>query len=209
MFKDRKDAGKQLARKLEAYSDGNAIVLALPRGGVVTGYEVAKALSAPLDIIVVRKIGHPFNPEYAVGATDENGVSLLNEEEAELIDKKLLQAEVSKEQKEAARRSAAYRGGKAPPDITGKTAIIVDDGIATGLSMRLAVRIVKTRKPKRVIVAVPMAPFDAIQSLKEEGADDLISLEPPETFMGAVGAHYVQFDQVEDEEVIKLLRSAA
>lgn len=209
MFKDRKDAGEQLARKLEAYSGGDVVVLALPRGGVVTGYEVAKALSAPLDIIAVRKVGHPFDPEYAVGAVDESGASLLNEEEIELIDKKLLQEEIAKERKEAVRRSTVYRGGKVPPNVAGKIVIIVDDGIATGLTMQLAVRVVKAQKPEKVVVAAPVAPLGAIRTLRKEGADEVVTLEPPETFMDAIGAHYLQFDQVEDEEVIKLLQSAS
>ncbi|MFA5998171.1 MAG: phosphoribosyltransferase family protein [Candidatus Paceibacterota bacterium] len=206
MFKDRKDAGKQLARKLAVYAGKSTVVLALPRGGVVTGYEISRALKAPFDIIAVRKVGHPSNPEYAVGAVDENGASLFNKEEAATIDAKLLRQETAKELTEARRRSVVYRGGRASLDLVGKIVLLVDDGIATGLTMRLAVRSVKAQEPEKVIVAAPVAPLEAIQYLKKEGADDVITLEPPEAFNGAVGAHYEQFEQVEDAEVVRLLR---
>lgn len=180
--------------------------MALPRGGVVLGYEVAKALRLPLDIVVTRKIGHPLHPEYAIGAVDEKGKRLLNEAEAAGLDPQWLAGESEKQQKEAARRIIAYRGGRPPAYITGKIVILVDDGIATGLTMRLAVRSVKEKKPARIIVAVSVAPPDFEGILKSEGADELLVLEPPETFAGAVGAHYIHFDQVEDEDVIRLLR---
>lgn len=208
MFHDRKDAGKQLARKLETYAGKATIVLALPRGGVVTGYEIAKALSAPLDIIVVRKIGHPSEPEYAVGAIDEHNASLLNEDATKFIPAELLQKEISTELAEATRRSRLYRKERVPLNIAGKIVIVADDGIATGLTMRLAVRSIKAQKPKKIIVAVPVAPFEAIRTLEEEGADEIVLLEPPETFAGAVGAHYEHFDQVEDDEVIRTLQAA-
>jgi predicted phosphoribosyltransferase len=209
MFKDRQDAGRQLAEKLEKYSGRNIVVLALPRGGVVTGYEVATALKAPLDIVAVRKIGHPHEPEYAVGAVDENGASLLNEEATELLDKKVLHAETLAEQKEAKRRSTVYRAGRVPLDLAGKTVILVDDGVATGLTMRLAVRYARAQKSQSVIVATPVASFDALQSLREESVDEIFVLEPPEDFEDAIGAHYLKFDQVEDAEVIQLLQLAS
>lgn len=208
MFKDRKDAGIQLAAKLTEYRGTDAVILALPRGGVVLGYEVAKALRLPLDIIAPRKIGHPLHPEYAIGVVDENGMQILNEAEAEALDPQWLAGESEKQQKEAERRIIAYRDGRAPAHITGKTVILVDDGIATGLTMQLAVRSVKERKPARIIVAVPVAPPDSEGILKSEGADKLLVLEPPETFAGAVGAHYERFEQVEDEEVIAMLQSS-
>lgn len=207
MFKDRTDAGSRLADKLIAYRGKNAVVLALPRGGVVTGEKIARALSLPLDIIAVRKIGHPGNPEYAIGAVDENGVTILNEGETAAVEKRWLVGETGRQLQEAKRRSALYRGGRKPATLSGGIAIIVDDGIATGLTMRLAVRSAKAQKPAKIVVAVPVAPPESVSDLKEEGADDVIVLEPPEEFMGAVGAHYLQFDQVEDDEVIRLLRS--
>ncbi len=207
MFKDRHDAGRQLAKRLEHYRGTHAVVLALPRGGVILGYEVAKALGAPLDILVPRKIGHPLHPEYAIGAVDEKGTRILSEMEAATLDPKWLEAETERQQKEAKRRVSTYRGTKAGATIKGKIVILIDDGIATGLTMRLAVRSVKAQTPQKIIVAVPVAPSESIAELKAEGADAVIVLEPPQRFAGAVGAHYLHFDQVEDEEVILLLQS--
>ena len=208
MFTDRQDAGKQLAKKLSQYRGKNAVVLALPRGGVVVGFEVARALSLPLDIVAIRKVGHPTSPEYAIGAVDENGVTILNKVETAVIDPKWLEEETGLQREEAQRRSTVYRGGRVPIGLERKAAIIVDDGIATGLTMQLAVRSVKAQKPSKVIIAVPAAPSESLSTLKGEGADEVIVLEPPEEFMGAVGAHYMRFDQTEDEEVIRLLKSA-
>jgi putative phosphoribosyl transferase len=208
MFQNRADAGAQLAKKLLRYKGTRAVVLALPRGGVVTGYEIAKALSLPLDIVAVRKIGHPASPEYAIGAVNENGAIILNETEAAAVDRRWLADETKRQQEEAKRRSVAYRAGRVPLILAGTTAILVDDGVATGLTMRLAIRSVKVHKPARVVVAIPVAPPGMARVLKAEGADDILVLEPPEDFMGAVGAHYTRFEQVEDDEVIRLMRSA-
>jgi len=205
MFADRKDAGEQLARKLAQYRGEDAVVLALPRGGVVPGREIAKALGLPLDIIVVRKVGHPGNPEYALCAVDEKGMLLCNEDEAAAVDKAWLAEETERQKCEAMRRVALYRGGRAAVKIAGKTAVIVDDGIATGLSIRLAVRAVKQARPKKIVVAVPVAPPESVRELMKEGADEVLVLVSPEEFLGAVGAHYARFDQVEDDEVIRLL----
>ncbi len=207
MFKDRTDAGRQLAQKLEHYRGKDAVVLALPRGGVVPGYEIAKVLDLPLDIVVVRKVGYPDNPECALCAVDDKGMRLCNEAGAATVDGTWLAEETRRQMQEAKRRVALYRGGRKPGKIAGKTALIVDDGIATGLSMRLAVRSVKAQKPESIIVAVPVAPPEALHDLRKEGADDTIVLEPPEDFLGAVGAHYLQFGQVEDAEVIRLMES--
>ncbi|OGG80615.1 hypothetical protein A3A39_03945 [Candidatus Kaiserbacteria bacterium RIFCSPLOWO2_01_FULL_54_13] len=208
MFADRKAAGKKLAEKLESYRGKHAIVLALPRGGVVLGYEVAKALSLPLDIVAVRKIGHPSSPEYAIGVVDESGKTILNEVETAAVDKRWLAEETKRERAEAKRRSSVYRAGRKPIDIRETTAIIVDDGIATGLTMQLAVRSAKAQGAKKIIVAVPVAPPESVRELREEGADEVVVLEAPEEFLGAVGAHYLRFYQVEDDEVIRLLKSA-
>lgn len=208
MFTDRKDAGQKLAEKLLRYRGKDAVVLALPRGGVVVGYEIAKALKLPLDIMVTRKIGHPNNPEYAIGAVDENGALLLNEAECRLIEKEWLKNEVEKQKNEASRRIRVYRGGREPSEIKGKTAIITDDGIATGLSMRLAIKVVKEGKPERIIVAVPVAPYEITNELKNN-VDELIVLLPPKEFGGAVGAHYKSFEQVPDAEVVRLLEASA
>ena len=209
MFKDRTDAGKLLAKALAKYENEKTIVYALPRGGVVVGYEVAKALQSPLDIIVTRKIGHPNNPEYAICAVNEKGLLLCNEAEIKSVDQDWLQEETLREQKEAERRVALYRGKRKPEEVVDRVAIIVDDGIATGYTMRLAVRSIKIQKPKKIIVAVPVAPAESLQELKQEGANEVIVLEPSEDFMGAVGAHYLQFEQVEDNKVINLLQETS
>lgn len=205
MFEDREEAGRQLAKRLEQYRGKNAVVLALPRGGVVVGYEIAKALKLPLDIVVTGKIGHPENPEYAICAVDEKGMLLCNEAEKKLISQKWLGEEVERQRKEALRRLKLYKGENKTLNIKGKTAIITDDGIATGLTMRLAVMAVKAQKPEHIIVAVPVAPGEIAEELKRE-IDELIVLLPPEKFAGAVGAHYNKFEQVTDEEVIKLFK---
>ena len=205
MFADREEAGRRLAETLSEYRGKDALVLALPRGGVVLGAVIARVLSLPLDIIAVRKIGHPSAPEFALGAVDEEGTRILNEEEAMMVDPSWLASETAQEMKEAKRRSRVYRSGKAHANMSGKTAIIVDDGVATGLTMRLAVKVAKAQKPKRVIVATPVSSSEAAAEILEE-ADELVVLEPPEEFLGAVGAHYIRFEQVEDAEVIRLLK---
>ena len=204
MFRDRQDAGRLLARKLEEFRGQDAVVLALPRGGVVLGYEIAQALQLPFDIVVTRKIGHPNDPEYAICAVDEKGTLLCNEAERASIDPVWLKEETHRQQKEAHRRAILYRGGKEPVALAGKTVIIADDGVATGLTMRLAIAAVRVHHPKRIIVVVPVAPSDVVQKIKRE-ADDIIVLESPEDFLGAVGTHYERFDQVEDAEVVRLL----
>lgn len=208
MFDDRRDAGKKLSAKLERFAGGDAVVFALPRGGVAVGAEVARSLKLLLDIIVVRKIGHPTSPEYAIGAVDEKGETIMNEAEAASVDPAWLVEETERQRKEAARRLAAYRAGKPPLRLKGKVAILVDDGIATGLSMRLAVRAAKAEGAHKVVVAVPVAPTGAIAMLKREGADEVVILEPPEEFLGAVGAHYIDFPQLSDGTVTALLEKA-
>lgn len=197
-----------MGKKLSQYRGKSAVVLALPRGGVVLGFEVARSLGLPLDIIAIRKVGHPHHPEYAIGAVDEHGERILNETEAATVGKDWLKQETEREVAEAKRRSRVYRGGKPAEQLNEKIVILVDDGIATGLTMQLAVRSVRAQKPSKVIVAVPVAPVESLGTIKEEGADDVVVLEPPEEFMGAVGAHYTRFDQTGDEEVISLLKSA-
>jgi putative phosphoribosyl transferase len=205
MFTDRTEAGKELAERLGSYRGKNAVALALPRGGVVIGYEVAKALKLPLDIIAVRKIGHPHSPEYAVGAVDENKHIVLNEVEALDFDQRWLKKEVDAQRKEAKRRGKTYRSGRSPAPLKGKIAIIVDDGIATGFTVRVAIRAAKSRGAGEITVAAPVASAESLEAIRQEGVDDVVTLEKPEQFAGAIGAHYVQFDQLTDEEVIRLL----
>ena len=203
MFKDRKDAGKRLAERLARYRGKDAVVLTLPRGGVVVGYEVAKALRLPLDIVVARKVGHPADPEYAICAVDEKG-TLLCDKEAIVVDQQWLKKEIERQRKEALRRVRTYRGERKPEAIAGKIAILVDDGIATGLTMRLAVAAVKAQHPSRIVVAVPVAPGSAVLEFRKEAE---VVVGDGEAFRGSVGAHYEAFEQVGDSEVIRLLQT--
>ena len=204
MFCDRQEAGKQLAEALIPYEIADAVVVALPRGGVSVGYEIARRFKIPLDILSVRKIGHPLHPEYAIGAIDEQGKLLFNEEEKSVVAKSWLEEECIRQRAEAVRRAILYRGNRKQIKLTGKTVIIADDGVATGLTIRLALRRVREEKAKKIIVAVPVCSIEAASILRKE-ADELVVLVPPAEFAGAVGAHYEHFPQVSDGEVIRCL----
>ncbi len=205
MFKDREEAGRKLAEALEKYKGlKNAVVVALPRGGVVLGRIVADALGAPLDLVVPRKIGAPFNEEYAIGALAESGEAVWNEEERVRCDAAALRHIVEKERKEAERRLNVYRKGLPPRDLKGKTVILVDDGVATGYTMRAAINTVKAERPEKIVVAVPVGPKDTLGELKRE-ADEVVILHTPMLFF-AIGGFYEVFPQVEDEAVIELMK---
>ena len=208
MFEDRHDAGRRLAKKLEHYHGRDAVVLALPRGGVVVGHKIAQTFKIPLDIITVRKVGHPNSPEYAICAVDEKETILCNKSETELVNQVWLKEEIKRQQKEALRRSILYKGARKPENIHNKIVIIADDGVATGLSLRLAIIAVKAKHPKNIIVAVPVISEEAAENIKAD-IDELITLESPSHFLGAVGSHYERFEQVEDGEVIDLLKSCS
>ena len=203
-FEDRTHAGRLLADALRAYAAQDVVVLALPRGGVVVGVEVARTLSAPLDLVLPRKVGHPDYPEYAIAAVAEVGDVVANEKETARVDRAWFERAVATERAEAARRRVSYLGGRPAVDLTGKTAIVVDDGIATGLTMRAAVRDVKSRGAARVVVAVPVAPADAVVDLRET-VDEVVTLLAPQAYEGAVGAYYRRFAQVSDDEVVRCL----
>ena len=207
MFKDRKEAGSLLADELIQYRNKDAVILALPRGGVPVAFEIAKKLKLPLDIFPVRKVGHPDNPEYALCAVDQDGNTLCNEEEIANVEPVWLKKEIEKQRQEALRRADLYRGGKKPLDLSGKTVILVDDGVATGLTLRLAVKSLRRKGPGKIIVAVPISPKETADILKAE-VDKLIVLEIPEYFTGSVGAYYESFSQVSDDEVISLITAA-
>ena len=205
-YANRQKAGKSLSKALKRFRGGDVVVLALPRGGIVLGAEVAKDLKAPLGLILVRKIGHPSYPEYAIGAVAEDEKPVYNESEVVALDKTWLKkAEASARQLIEQRRKLYYGGDFVPPEIAGKVVIVVDDGIATGLTMEAAVRAAKHKHPKKLIVAVPVAPHESVGTL-ESLADEVIVLDNPDNFMGAVGSHYMEFGQVGDEEVKILLR---
>lgn len=191
-----------LAKKLEHLKGEDVIVYALPRGGVVVAAPIARALGAPLDIVITRKIGHPHNPEYAICAVSESGELVCDEDEKERVDAAWLKGEVTRQMEEARRRRAA-EVGRASLSPAGKTAIVVDDGVATGLSMRLAVREIQKGGPKRLVVAVPVAPADVAEALSRDA--ELVMLDKGRPYLGSVGAYYDSFPQVEDDEVVRLL----
>jgi len=205
-FRDRTDAGRRLAEKLAAYADRpDIVVLGLPRGGVPVAFEVARALAAPLDVFVVRKLGAPGHEELAMGAVATGGVRVLNDEVVHGlgIPEDRIDAVAARELQELARREHAYRDGRAPPDVTGKTVILVDDGLATGATMRAAVRALKQKGPQRIVVAVPAASPDTCAGLNAE-ADEVVCVITPEPFV-AVGYWYDDFAQTTDAKVRDLL----
>lgn len=210
MFRDREEAGGLLAAKLERYRDRAPVVLALPRGGVPVAFEVARALGAPLDIVVARKLGAPDDPELAVGAVvdGEEPVCVLNDAliAALRVSRDYLSGETRAQLQEIRRRESAYRRGRPPAAVAGRVALIVDDGIATGASMRAAVRGVRRRGALGVVAAAPVAPPEVVAELRRE-ADDVVVLEEPKPF-ASVGAFYADFSQTGDDEVVRLLESA-
>jgi predicted phosphoribosyltransferase len=207
-FRDRSDAGRRLARALSVYRGRNAVVLALPRGGVPVAAEVAEALDAPLDLILVRKIGVPSQPELAMGAVVDGAVPIIvrNQEVIELsgTTAEEFEAVCAKELAEIERRRKLYLGERTRAPITGQVTIVVDDGIATGATTLAALKAVRNRKPKELVLAVPVAPPDTIERLRGE-VDALICLETPESF-GAIGLFYQDFRQVSDEQVVQVLK---
>lgn len=205
-FKNRLEAGKKLGESLLKYRGKDTIVLALTRGGVPVGKEVSTALGCPFEPLVIKKIGHLYNPEYAIGAISYDGHMVLNEDEANSLDKEWLKSEIKKRQEEARVKNNFFFKNKKPLNISNKTVIIVDDGIATGLTIFAAIKHVKAHGAKKIIVAVPVAPKETVQRIKNE-VDDFISLLIPDIFAGAVGAYYEDFGQVTDEEAIRFIDS--
>lgn len=207
MFYDRADAGEKLAKALENYKDQkDALILAMPRGGVVVAKKIADNLRLPLDIVITRKISAPGNSEYAIGAVASSGEPTLNDEVIGTmgITADYLDAEIIKQREEIKRRLQLYRGGRTSPDLKNKTVIIVDDGIATGYTILSALDFIKSQNPQKVVVAIPVAPEDSLKEIKNK-VNDLICLNIPDRFF-AVGQFYDQFDQVSDEEVVELLK---
>lgn len=207
-FRDRTDAGIRLANALAKDQGEDLIIYALPRGGVPLGVEIAKRLNAPLDLLITKKIGHPRNPEYAIGAITEDGDPVCNQEEVEWVDRQWLEEETARMRLEIKRRREKYFGDIVQHPIEGKTVIIVDDGIATGYTMFASINEIKKRKPGKIVVAIPVTPEDIANKLRAI-VDDLVSVQIDPFYLGAVGAYYDDFSQVEDEEVIALLKSVA
>jgi putative phosphoribosyl transferase len=205
-FVDRVDAGRRLASALKDLANKDTAVLAIPRGGVVVGYEVAKALDLPLDIIIPRKIGAPGNPELAIGAMTEDGTVLLDEQivESLRVSEEYIRQESEAQKREIRRRLTLYRGAVSYPILENRSVIIVDDGIATGSTMKAALASVRNRGAKSVIVAIPVGPPSTIREL-EEKADKVVCLRTPEPFY-AIGQFYENFAQTPDEQVTRLLK---
>lgn len=209
IFGDRVDAGRRLAEKLRAYANReDVVVLGIPRGGVPVAFEVAAALNAPLDVFLSRKLGVPGQEELAFGAVATGGVRVLDQEliEAVGISKQEIEQITQKVRAELERRERVYRGARPPLNLEGKVAILIDDGIATGSSMRAAINALRQLKPARVVVAVPVAPLSTCNRLKSD-VDELICVHMPESFY-AIGQFYADFSQVADEEVTNLIHRA-
>lgn len=209
VFADRSDAGRQLAERLIELAAENPVVVALPRGGVPVAKEIAAALRAPMEILAVRKLGAPHNPEYGIGAVAEDGTCVVDPEAATVlqIHNNELDAIVARERAELMRQVRAYRGDRPPLDLEGRTVIVVDDGVATGITDTTALRAVRRLKPRRIVLAVPVSSPDALELLRPE-ADQVVCLRIPPLMRG-VGQFYADFSQVSDEEVLDALRPRA
>ena len=207
MFADRKTAGRQLSQRLQYLRHEEPVVLALPRGGVPVGFEIAEGLDAPLDIVLVRKIGVPWQPELALGAVVDGAdphVVINDSLAAELaIDESYIKSETARQLGEIERRRKLYLGDRPPVPLAGRTVIVVDDGIATGSTVRTALRAIRNAGAGKIVLAVPVAPRDALDELRGE-VDEIICLSIPRPFI-AVGAHYAEFAQLADADVILLL----
>jgi len=209
-FADRREAGRKLAEALGRYRDAHPVVLGVPRGGVPVACEVARHLAAPLDLVIVRKLGAPEQPELAIGALvdGDHPEEVLNPDVIALarVPRGYVEREAARQLVEIRRREALYRPGSAPLQLRGRTVIVVDDGIATGASIRAALRAVRRAAPERLVLAVPVAPPDTVASLRAE-VDDLVCLHSPEDFY-AVGQFYDDFSQTTDDDVVRLLKAA-
>lgn len=207
-FRDRRDAGRRLAGKLSRFAEGRPVVFALPRGGVPVGYEISRSLRAPLDVFVSRKLGAPGQPEFGIGAVAPGGVRVLNEDVVRRlgIPEEYVERITAQETAEVERRLRYFRGGRPEPEVGGRTAILVDDGLATGVTALAAVEAIRRLDPARLVLAVPVC---AAQTAEVFGSlvDELVCLESPSD-LGAIGFWYSDFEQTSDEEVVELLERA-
>jgi predicted phosphoribosyltransferase len=208
-FRDRSEAGRLLARRLARYRGrDDVIVLALPRGGAPVAYEIAVALDAPLDVFVVRKLGVPSQPELAMGAIASGGIRVLSHEVIDDfgIEQDVIDFVAEREQRELERRERIFRSGRPSPSLKDRVVILVDDGIATGATMRAAIQAVRAQAPKRIVVAAPVAARQSLEEMSAD-ADEIMCLLSPEPLMG-IGLWYEDFAQLRDEEVVDLLKRA-
>jgi predicted phosphoribosyltransferase len=205
LFRDRRDAGRCLAARLVSHRDEHPIVLALPRGGVVVGYEVARALDAPLDVIVARKLGSPNYPEFGIGAIAEGDARVVDEKTVRAlgISETEIERVEAQERAELERRIRRYRGDRPPPDLRNRTVIVVDDGLATGVTARAAIEGIRSQRPRRLILAIPVCAQETADVLRTI-VDEVLCVAAPAEFL-AVGAWYTNFEQTSDEEVQALL----
>jgi len=203
ILKDRKEAGLLLSEKLEKYQDSETIILAIPRGGVPIGYEIAKNLNLPLDIILSKKIGHPLNKEFAIGAVSLDSTTI---DEHPDVSNAYIDAEVKRLRELVQEKYAIYMGNRKPINVKGKNVIIVDDGIATGNTLLACINMLRKNNPKKIIVAVPVVPADVVPIFQQK-ADEFVFLMAPIDF-GGVGRFYQEFEQVNDDEVIRMLGMA-
>ena len=208
MYQNRWESGERLAEQLAVHHLESVCVLGIPRGGIVTAAPIARRFKTKLEVLVTRKIGHPSNPEFAIGAVMPDGQVVLDQTTIRLshVSREYLEETIAAQYTELKRRLLRYTGHTAPPEVTGKTAILVDDGIATGYTMKAAIQWLKTLKPSKIIVAVPVAPPETIEEL--HGLVDMVICPlQPESFL-AVGVHYAEFPQTSDEEAIALLQES-
>ena len=203
-FKDRAEAGIKLSDGLQKFKNQDAVIYALPRGGIPIGVEIAEALNLPLDLIIARKIGHPESREYAIAAVTENGQMVSNSLEVRKVNQEWFTSQIEEERTEAQRRRKLYMAGRKSVDPAGKIAILVDDGIATGLTVEAAILDLRKRGPSRLILAVPVAPAETVRRLSRL-VDECIVLDAPEFFQGAIGAYYEYFPQLSDDDAIQML----
>jgi predicted phosphoribosyltransferase len=207
-FEDRRDAGRRLAAKLSRFEGEQPVVFALPRGGVPVGYEISRSLRAPLDVFVSRKLGAPDQPEFGIGAVAAGGVRVLNEDVVRRlgIPDDYVERITAQETAEVERRLRYFRGDRPEPHVAGRTAILVDDGLATGVTARAAVEALRSRGPRRLVLAAPVCAAQTARLLRP-AVDELVCLQSPSD-LGAIGFWYRNFEQTSDEEVVELLQSA-
>jgi putative phosphoribosyl transferase len=207
-FADRRDAGRQLAAQLLTLADRHPVVVGLPRGGIPVASEIATALKAPLEILAVRKLGAPHNPEYGIGAIVEDGTRIFDPEAlaALAVDGAKLESIVARASEELGRRVVAYRGGRPPVRLRNRTVIVVDDGVATGVTDTAALRSIRRQRPRRLVLAVPVCPPDSLARLRREADETVCLIAPPQ--LRGVGEWYRDFAQIDDQEVIAALGAA-